>query len=163
MTDLRISPARGDADIAAAGDLFMAYAQFLEDDFGIDLAFQDFAEELAGLPGRYAAPEGEILIARDKGGACVGCIAFRRYDAESCEMKRLYVAPEMRRQSLGTRLVNALVVKARDRGYRRMILDTAEFLGAATSLYEGYGFVEIPPYNDSPVPGMRYFALDLQA
>ncbi|NKB26671.1 MAG: GNAT family N-acetyltransferase [Rhodobacteraceae bacterium] len=163
MKDVTISAARSHADIADAGALFLAYAQFLEDDFGIDLAFQNFSEELAGLPGKYAPPDGEILLARAVGGACVGCIAYRRHDADSCEMKRLYVVPDARGHALGRQLIDALLTSAQANGYRRIILDTGEFLDAAVSLYQSYGFVEIPPYNDSPVAGMRYFALDLQA
>ena len=161
MNGLKIAPARSADDIAAVGALFLAYAQFLQDDHGIDLAFQNFAAELASLPGNYGLPKGEMLLARRSDGTPVGCIAMRPHDAESCEIKRLYVVPAARRQALGQGLVEALIAAARARGYRRMILDTAEFLDVAISLYEGFDFIDIPPYNDSPVPGMRYMALTL--
>ena len=139
----------------------MAYAQFLEDDFGIDLAFQDFAEELAGLPGRYAAPEGEILIARDKGGACVGCIAFRRYDAESCEMKRLYVRPSHLGRGVGKKLALRVIESARTAGYVNMRLDTLDKLRPALSLYTGLGFQACGPYYKNPLSGVIYMEMAL--
>jgi putative acetyltransferase len=72
--------------------VFREYAQSLD----VDLCFQDFESELAGLPGDYAAPSGHLLLAYVE-GKLAGCGAMRALAdadyANACEMKRLYVRP----------------------------------------------------------------------
>lgn len=150
-----IAPARGDGDIAAVARLFREYQIAL----GVDLRFQGFDEELATLPGAYAPPGGEILIAR-AGRANAGVIALRPLAgaADSCEMKRLYVRPAFRASQLGRRLAEAILDEARRIGYRRIVLDTLADMNAAQALYRSLGFAEIEPYYPNPLPGTRYFA-----
>jgi len=144
-------------DYAMAAELFRAYAASL--DFGLD--FQGFEEELATLPGSYAEPAGCLLLA-EVGATPAGCIALRPLPAEgTCEMKRLYVAPDHRGSGAGRLLAEALLAEARARGYRRMRLDTVPGMEAAISLYRRLGFREIAPYRHNPLPGALYFELDL--
>jgi ribosomal protein S18 acetylase RimI-like enzyme len=124
------------------------------------LDFQGFEDELATLPGAYAPPRGALLAARD-GDRLAGCVALRPIDDETCEMKRLYVRPEQRGSGLGRRLVEAIVDAARERGYRRMRLDTTPGMEAAQALYEELGFREIAPYTHNPVAGTRFLQLEL--
>jgi len=149
--DPRIEPA-GPDDLDPVRDLFREYAAFL----GVDLSFQGFEDELAGLPGGYAPPAGRLLVAR-AGGTLAGCVALRRMDGATVEMKRLYIRPAWRGHGLGRRLAEAALAEAGAAGYRRMRLDTFAALAAAIRLYRTLGFEEIPPYNASPLPGMRYF------
>ncbi|RYG47398.1 GNAT family N-acetyltransferase [bacterium] len=151
MPDARfdIRPARTGDDYEGVARLFNAYVLSL----GIDLGFQDFASELASLPGKYAPPEGELLLARDSEGEPVGCVAVRPIEPEGCcEMKRLYVAPSGRGLGLGKALMNAILVEAERIGYREMRLDTLPKLVEALALYTKGGFVPIPPYYDTPLP-----------
>ena len=91
MDEVQIGPVRTPADLAAVVDLFRAYAASLD----VDLAFQDFEAELAGMPGKYARPKGALLLARGSDGAPVGCVGLRpMHAAGCCEMKRLFVTPE---------------------------------------------------------------------
>jgi ribosomal protein S18 acetylase RimI-like enzyme len=124
------------------------------------LDFQGFEDELATLPGAYAPPRGALLAARD-GDRLAGCVALRPIDDETCEMKRLYVRPEQRGSGLGRRLVEAIVDAARERGYRRMRLDTTPGMEAAQAVYEELGFREIAPYTHNPVAGTRFLQLEL--
>jgi ribosomal protein S18 acetylase RimI-like enzyme len=145
------------ADIPAVRGLFLEYA----DSLGFDLTFQGFDAELASLPGKYAAPEGALIIARHDGAACA-CVALRRIDAECCEMKRLYVQPAKRGLGIGRQLVERILDAARERGYRRMRLDTLASMKSAVALYRSFGFRDIPPYIFNPIPGALYMERDLE-
>lgn len=142
--------ARTAADVATARTLFKEYAAWLGNDHHIDLAFQGFAEEFAGLPGKYAPPEGELILAVDAKGKPAGCVAVRPFRDRTCEIKRLYVRPTARGAGLGHSLAAAIVDAARELGYTRAILDTVSFMGAAVRVYESLGFRDIPAYYDNP-------------
>lgn len=153
----RINAAETTDDIRAARVLFEAYAASL----AIDLGYQDFAAELDGLPGRYAPPQGALLLARNEGGEAIGCIALRSIEGGVCEMKRLYVDPRGRGLGLGAALVDAIIARARDIGYMEMRLDTLPEMTAAISLYRAAGFDPIPAYYDTPVAGTVFLACRL--
>lgn len=126
----------------------------------VNLAYQDNEAEFAALPGKYAAPEGCVLLA-DSGGHIEGCVAFRRVTAEMCEMKRLYVRPHARGGGLGRQLVERLVAEARTAGYREMRLDVQEKSVSARNLYAALGFVAAEPISFNPVAGASFLGLHL--
>ncbi len=140
------------ADLDEIRMMLREYAAWLE----VDLCFQNFEEELAGLPGEYHPPGGRLLISED-----AGCVALRRIDEEVCEMKRLYVRPEHRGSGLGRRLVLAIIEEARGIGYRRIRLDTMPKMDRAQGLYAALGFREIAAYRYNPEPGARFLELAL--
>jgi putative acetyltransferase len=121
------------------------------DSLGVDLSFQDFESELADPLGFYEL----VLLAKN------GCVALRRIDAETCEMKRLYVRPAGRRSGVGRKLAEAVITEARARGYRRMLLDTLPEMEAAQALYRSIGFRDTEPYRHNPVPGASFLELEL--
>ena len=131
--------------------LFREYANSL----GIDLGFQDFENELATLPGKYALPGGRLLLAWD-GDHAVGCVALRPIDREHCEMKRLYVQPAMRGTGLGRALAERVCDEARTAGYRQICLDTLPSMQAAVGLYTDLGFAPVEPYVFNPLPGALF-------
>ncbi len=133
--------------------LFREYQAFI----AVDLCFQSFEEELAGLPGRYAPPQGAILIAGD--GA--GVVALRAIDPFTAEMKRLFVRPSQQGTGLGRALAEAVVDVARGRGYSRLRLDTLPQMGTAIAMYRRLGFVDIAPYTANPIAGALYLELAL--
>lgn len=155
---IAIAAAGWPADADVVRGLFREYI----DSLAVDLAFQEVDAELAELPGKYARPGGEILIARAPDGQAVGCVALRPAAVKgACEMKRLYVRPAGRGQSLGRRLAEAIIARARAAGYRRMLLDTLAPMREAQALYASLGFRPIAPYYDNPLPDARYMALEL--
>jgi ribosomal protein S18 acetylase RimI-like enzyme len=144
-------------DLAQVRELFLAYAGWI----GIDLSFQNFDAELAGLPGDYAPPDGCLLLARyDKNPA--GCIALRKLEAGICEMKRLFVGLDFHGRGIGKRLAEEVIAEAKRLGYVQMRLDTMPKMAAAQKLYHSLGFKEIAPYRFNPEPGAVFMELDLR-
>lgn len=146
--------------LQATQQIFQEYATQL----GIDLCFQNFAAELASLPGDYAAPLGALLLAMAD-GEIAGCCAMRPLDsadyADACEMKRLYVRQAYRGLGLGRQLAQAVMDAARMTGYRHLLLDTLNGMESARALYADLGFEDVPPYYHNPLAGARYLKVDL--
>ena len=144
----------------ATREIFREYAASL----AVDLCFQGFEQELAALPGDYAAPHGLLLLAFVD-GALAGCGGFRPLPdsdhANACEMKRLYVRRAFRRFGLGRILAQSLMDHATQAGHSSMLLDTLDEMEAARGLYESLGFVEVPPYYFNPIPGAHYLKAEL--
>jgi putative acetyltransferase len=151
--------------MAQARALFLEYAQWL----GVDLCFQSFDAELAGLPGDYAPSRGRLLLA-GASGIAFGCIALRPLDAighpaatasRVGEVKRMYVQPAQRGQRWGHRLGEALIADARSIGYHELKLDTLAWMTPARALYAELGFHECAPYYENPLPDVVYMSLHL--
>ncbi|TGX43479.1 GNAT family N-acetyltransferase [Sphingomonas naasensis] len=158
MTDaIRILPASGADDMQVLADLFRGYAASLP----VDLDYQDFDDELAALPGKYAPPRGALLLARDAHGAALGCAGLRALAEGVCEMKRLYLVPAARGLGLGRALADAIVTEARRLGYRELRLDTLPTMTRAIAMYEVMGFARIEPYYRPTPPGTVFMALKL--
>jgi len=150
-----VAPAT-EGDVEVVRTLFQEYATELP----VDLAYQGFAAELAGLPGAYAPPTGALLLGRVD-GVPAGCVALRGLGHEICEMKRLYVRPAHRGSGLGRVLATAVLDTARELGYAQMRLDTLPSMGSALGLYVSLGFREVEPYYPTPVAGTRFLELVL--
>lgn len=153
---MTIEPVTTEEELAQIRELFAEYAASL----GVDLSFQNFDQELAGLPGGYAPPDGCLLIARNE-GQVVGCVALRKWEEEVCEMKRLYVRPQFRGLRAGHKLTEAVIAAARQGGYKRMRLDTLPAMKRAQELYKSLGFREIPAYRHNPIAGTSFLELVL--
>jgi ribosomal protein S18 acetylase RimI-like enzyme len=160
MTSFTISTLESPEDLKDAIFLFHEYAKSL----GIDLSFQDFASEMASMPGKYAPPNGSLLLARtDTTGAAIGCVGLRPLGWNGvCEMKRLYVEPSGRGLGVGKALAEAVIEEAGKLGYSAMRLDTLHTMASARTLYKALGFREISPYYDTPIEGTIFLELSLQ-
>jgi ribosomal protein S18 acetylase RimI-like enzyme len=158
MLQFRLAKVRYAEGIAVTATLFREYADWL----GIDLSFQGFEAELASLPGKYAPPTGDLILACAPSGDALGCVAVRPLEGTAaCEMKRLYVRPAGRRSGIGTALVTAIIKSAEELGYAEMKLDTLPSMPEALALYKRYGFAEIPAYYHNPVAGTVYLGRQL--
>jgi putative acetyltransferase len=147
---VRVVDAVGEEGLGHARRLFRAYAVEHAATIAESLCVQGFEAELAGLPGRYALPSGCLLLAV-AGDEPAGCVAMRDLGGGTCEMKRLYVAPEHRGRRVGRLLVVEVIRRAERAGYNRMVLDTLPEMAGALALYRASGFVEAAPYWDCPV------------
>lgn len=155
-----IQHATSSEDLNAIKTLFTAYAEWL----GLDLSFQGFAEELTTLPGKYAVPSGQLLLARAiESGSPIGCVGLRPLPVAEgcCEMKRLYILPAGRRMGVGKALVLRLIDEAKALGYRAIRLDTLSTMESGIKLYRQLGFVDCERYYDTPLEGTVFLELNL--
>lgn len=158
VTVLPVSDGRGCELIRA---LFREYQQFLN----VDLCFQQFEQELAELPGAYAAPRGMLAVAVEAGGAealydpdrVIGCVGVRPGPLPHvAELKRLYVKPSAQGRGAGKALLLAALGHAREAGYAEVWLDSLRRLDKAAALYQAHGFETIAPYNRTPMEDVYF-------
>jgi ribosomal protein S18 acetylase RimI-like enzyme len=157
MNNFQIILADSPEQIQIVKELFIEYAHSLN----FDLCFQNFDKEVAGLPGEYAPPDGTLLLAKVN-RKDAGCVALRKIDSSTCEMKRLYVRPEFRGRGMGRSLAIAVIREAIKIGYSSMKLDTVPSMKEAIPLYQSLGFREIKPYRLNPIENAIYMELDLK-
>ena len=136
--------------------LFQEYTSWL----GIDLSYQNYTEEYLCLPGKYAKPDGRLYIAYVDGMAA-GCIGLRKLDTQKAEIKRLYVRTQVRGLHIGRLLAEQVVQEAKAIGYQSIVLDTLFSMESARGLYKSLGFIETPPYYETPVPDTCFLYLAL--
>lgn len=153
---IEVVPATSDAQLDQTRALIRAFVAWhrqvhLEDARLIDDYFDHdaFENELRSLPGEYAPPRGSLLLATQDGRPA-GCVALRPLDQERCEMKRMFVYPELHGTGIGRALAEAVIQAARRSGYRSMFLDTSFRQVAALKLYRRLGFQPAEPYYDVP-------------
>ena len=142
--------------LAMVRQLFEEYWQ----SFGFTPCFQNFATEVAELPGYYAPPAGRLALALD-GGEPAGCIALRPLDHSRAEAKRLYVRPRYRGSGAGLALLQWVIGEARAAGYREMLGDTMPVMQRALAMYARLGFEQTGPYSPDATPGAIYLRLAL--
>jgi GNAT superfamily N-acetyltransferase len=151
-------------------DLFIEYFDFLRtdvDNYLTDLneatPLAGYEEEIAGLPGKYAPPDGRLLLAQVDGQAA-GCVGLYKFSDGVCELKRLWTRPQFRGKKVGRSLVEALIEQARQIGYTSVLLSTVVVLKEAQALYASLGFELTDPYFDGPAEMMArevFMKLDL--
>ena len=151
MLDIQKVTTEGPA-LESIKSLFKAYLGELNE----DLCFQSFDSEIDNPLYKYSAPTGALFIAYYN-AIPVGCIALQPLqEAQTCEMKRLYVGPQYRNLKIGDTLVKVLLQEAQLLGYTTMKLDTLERLQAAIQLYQKFGFETVTAYYDNPLPSVVY-------
>jgi GNAT superfamily N-acetyltransferase len=154
---LTIVPAESAAQLDAIRELLLEYWENRK----LELFVFDFDQELAGLPGAYAPPDGRLFLAQWENKSA-GCVALRKLESGICEMKRLYLSPKFRGKGFGKILAEFIINEARKIGYQKMRLDTIQAnMQEAIVLYRQLGFNEIAPYRVNPLPGVIFMELVL--
>jgi putative acetyltransferase len=159
-----IRPATTAQDLETIKVLLREYAVYLNQSLGEEhICLEAYEKELADLPGVYAEPQGVILMAL-AGEKLAGCVALKPLKAgraieageAACEMKRLWVRPEFRGQSVGLALAKELIQHAQGCGYTAMYLDTVPMaMQSANGIYKKLGFQAVERYNTNPILGMN--------
>jgi ribosomal protein S18 acetylase RimI-like enzyme len=145
------------AELDTVRELFREYEKELNE----DSCFQSFEEELRDPLKKYGPPSGDLMLAywEDEIAGCIALTKMKEHGA--CEMKRLYVKPNFRKNKIGKMLVEDLIASARERNYKIMRLDTFLKLQSAVNLYEQFGFKNISPYYNNPHKDVVYMELEL--
>lgn len=153
---MTIVPVESAEQLAQVRELFEEYWT----SFGFAPCFQNFGEEVEGLPGAYRPPNGRLALATID-GAVAGCVALKRFSAHQCEAKRLYVRLGHRGSGTGLALLRWVIGEARRAGYKELVGDTMPVMEKALAIYDRMGFERTAPYGEHPTPGAVYLKLKL--
>ena len=154
---LEVREATGPDLLEAARGLILRHAAALGDVPGVARVRGD----ASNLPGPYAPPAGALFVATLAGNPA-GCVAFKRLDGETCEVKRMFVDPAFRKRGIARALMTRLLEEAPRRGYLRVRLGTLHTMTAAQALYRDVGFVEIPRYRPDEHTDTMFFEKNLR-
>lgn len=86
------------------------------------------------------------LVLDDK---VVGTVGLKKINDDTAELKALYLSKELRGQGLGLKLINSVIDKAKEKGYKLILLDSMSKYKEAVKLYEKVGFIKTERYNDN--------------
>ena len=157
LEQLTILPAQSAEQLDTVRQLLLEYWENRK----LETYVFNFDQELAGLPGAYAPPDGRLFLAQWE-NQLAGCVALRKLEPDICEMKRLYLSPKFRGKGIGRILAEFIINEACKIGYKKMRLDTIQSnMQEAIALYRQLGFKEIAPYRLNPIPGVVFMELTL--
>ena len=126
--------------------------------YGIATDLRTTDKDLADIRASYANEGGCFFVLLD-GQRLIGTVAITRKSTSSCELCRMYLDSEYRRQGLGRLLLDTAISEAKNRRYAEMHLKTAAVLVEAIRLYESMGFVRT---SDVPVSKNCNLAMTMQ-
>jgi GNAT superfamily N-acetyltransferase len=137
---------------AQAAILIREYLNWLNEriqqDYGIEFDVEAMVHSDLSDPHKFHPPYGRFYLALLRGQiAGVGCL--KQLEKDIAEIQRMYVPPRFRGKGIGRAIADRLIEDARSMGYRRLKLESLEFLKAAHALYRLVGFHEIDPYDDN--------------
>ena len=163
MAEIVVREAVGAEDIAAVRRLLRGYGDYLAANptGAANICIEGYGQELEGLPGPYF-----VVLLAEVDGVAAGCVALRRVakDESGCEMKRLWVDGAFRGLGLGRRLVQEVITRAKQMGWKTMYLDTVPAaMPEANRLYAAMGFERTERYNRNPIDDVAFFRLSLES
>jgi DNA-binding MarR family transcriptional regulator/GNAT superfamily N-acetyltransferase len=109
----------------------------------------DPAAGVSAEPHELRPPAGVMLVAYLHGDP-VACGALKHYPDGATDIKRMWVADELRGLGIGRRLLDALEARVRADGSRGVRLETSGDLEEAIALYRSSGYVQVAAFNDEP-------------
>ena len=100
---------------------------------------------------KFAEPDGRLLLV-EVDSEIAGTISLRKIREDAGEIKRMYVKPKFRGKKLGNLMIEEVIEVAKENGYSKLYLDTAQYMSSAVTLYKKFGFEETEPYPECIVP-----------
>jgi N-acetylglutamate synthase-like GNAT family acetyltransferase len=163
MAEIVVREAVGADDIAAVRRLLRGYGDYLAANpaGAANICIEGYEQELEGLPGLYF-----LVLLAEVDRVAAGCVALKRVakDGSACEMKRLWVDGAFRGLGLGRRLVQEVIARAKQMGWKTMYLDTVPAaMPEANRLYAAMGFEKTERYNKNPIEEVAFFRLSLES
>ncbi|TIC87801.1 GNAT family N-acetyltransferase [Nocardioides sp. GY 10113] len=150
-----------DLDDPRREDVLVLLAEHLADMYATSPAESVHALD----PDALAGPDISFWTLRED-GVLLGCAALKEHDPGHAEIKSMRSATSARRRGVGVRLLDHLIAVGRDRGYRRLSLETGteDYFLPARALYGSRGFVPCEPFADyTHDPHSAYLTLELEA
>ena len=114
------------------------------EEYGIPRGDGSTDADLDDIEASYTRNGGYFTVV-EEGGRIVASMGVLRRSEDTCELRKMYALPAARGRGLGRYLLELALVKARELGFRRMVLETASPLQEAIALYKKYGFQEYQP------------------
>ena len=100
-----------------------------------------YDEDMLDIKGTYLNNGGEFFVA-SLDNKVVGMGGLLKMDNEIAEVKRMRVNIDYQKKGIGSLILESLIKRARELGFKKLELDTTENMHAAKRLYEGHGFKE---------------------
>jgi GNAT superfamily N-acetyltransferase len=122
-------------------------ASGLLDKLDADLLSRYPGEPVNGVDASEFRAAGGYFVIASCDSQLAGCGAFRPLDAETVEIKRMYVEPRFRGLGIARAVLHAIEAEARRRGYVRSILETGQRMNQAIALYRSCGYADIEPFG----------------
>ena len=152
MADVTFRQVKSDEDRQQAAILIREYLEWLNEwvqrDYGLEFDVEAMLASDLSSPDKFYPPAGRFYLA-EYGGDIAGVGCLKKLEEGVGELQRMYVPPSLRGKGIGRAILNRLIDDARSIGYRRLKLESLEFLAAAHALYRSAGFHEIDPYADN--------------
>ncbi|MBN2128201.1 MAG: GNAT family N-acetyltransferase [Sedimentisphaerales bacterium] len=117
--------------------------------------------DLADIEQAYFASGGAFYVLESQHGSIIGAYGLYRMDDRTCELRKMYLHRNYRGKGLGKRLLEDALNQARERGFTKVVLETASVLKEAIALYQTYGFTPHKPDHLSARCDQAYL-LELQ-
>ncbi len=111
-----------------------------------DLKFRDGDEHLFHAQHNKIDTIKHVVVAY-KNEVAVGCGAFKHFDGETAEVKRMFVSPQCRGEGIATKILNELELWALELNYKATVLETGVKYPEALALYQKHGYNPIPRYG----------------
>lgn len=150
MLELEFAQVQTEEQKEEAGGLIREYLDTLNArlarDYGMSFDADAMVRSDLTDPDKFHPPGGRFYLASYQ-GTTVGVGCLKRLDATTGEIQRMYVLPAFRGRGAGRAIALRLIDDARSLGYRRLRLESLEFLEAAHALYRSLGFRQIHPYE----------------
>jgi putative acetyltransferase len=96
--------------------------------------------DLQDIERAYIASGGIFDVLTDDAGQVTGSVGLFPISRSACELRKMYLVPQVRGLGFGRQLLEHALNRARDLGFARVVLETASVLREAIALYESYGF-----------------------
>ncbi len=152
MADVNFRQVESAEDRQQAAMLIREYLEWLNErvrrDYDLEFDVEAMLASDLASPGKFHPPAGRFYLA-EYGGDVAGVGCLKELEEGAGEIQRMYVPPRFRGKGIGRAMLNRLIDDARSIGYRRLKLESLEFLEAAHALYRSAGFHDIDPYADN--------------